>query len=72
MSDGGCVVSDLIVTGWFSGFHVFSNIHADGCFASQGDVQMAVSILLVLGDKGRSLVPDDKQEQWYLAYVGKL
>ena len=32
---------------------------------------MTVSVLLVLGEKGKALVDEDLQEQWYLAYIGK-
>lgn len=38
--------------------------------ASLGDVQMAASALLVLGDKRRSLGVDEAtQEHWFLGYI---
>ncbi len=36
----------------------------------QGDVQMSVSVLLVLGDKTPGLVNEIQQEQWFSSYIG--
>ncbi|XP_074659369.1 GATOR2 complex protein WDR24-like isoform X2 [Tubulanus polymorphus] len=44
-------------------------------YAEQGDVQMSVSILIVLGDRlklSESQIPDATLEQWYLSYVDLL
>eukprot|EP00117_Sycon_ciliatum_P006615 scpid23107/ scgid10081/ WD repeat-containing protein 24 len=41
-------------------------------YAYQGNVQLTVSILLVLGEKGKSLIDTTQQEQWYQAYVDLL
>ncbi|XP_046842250.1 GATOR complex protein WDR24-like [Xenia sp. Carnegie-2017] len=41
-------------------------------YAKQGDVQMSVSVLLVLGDKIRSAIEEHVQEQWLLSYVDLL
>ncbi|GBN98015.1 GATOR complex protein WDR24 [Araneus ventricosus] len=38
-------------------------------YAEQGDVQMAVSILLVLGDKVKNVVTESLQEQWFHSYL---
>ncbi|GIY55612.1 hypothetical protein CDAR_409361 [Caerostris darwini] len=38
-------------------------------YAEQGDVQMSVSILLVLGDKVRNVVKESLQEQWFHSYL---
>ena len=38
----------------------------------QGDVQMSVSALLVLGDKACGLIDDQIMEQWFASYVGEL
>lgn len=40
-------------------------------YADNGDVQMAASILLVLGAKGRYLIDDHTQRMWFHAYIGK-
>ncbi len=36
----------------------------------QGDVQMSVSVLLVLGDRAPGLVNDLQLEQWFSSYIG--
>lgn len=38
-------------------------------YAEQGDVQMSVSILLVLGEKVRYVVTESLQEQWFHSYL---
>ena len=40
------------------------------CMCSQGDVQMSVTVLLVLGDRGREVVDEVSMEQWYSSYIG--
>ena len=37
----------------------------------QGDVQMSVSALLVLGDKANGFISDQIMEQWFASYIGK-
>jgi hypothetical protein len=37
----------------------------------QGDVQMSVSALLVLGDKANGLISDQIIEQWFASYIGE-
>ena len=37
----------------------------------QGDVQTAVSVMIVLGDKIRPHVDELAQEQWFMSYIGK-
>lgn len=37
----------------------------------QGDVQMSVSALLVLGDKANGLIDDQITEQWFASYIGE-
>ena len=37
----------------------------------QGDVQMCVSALIVLGDKIRHKIDEQIQEQWLMSYIGK-
>ncbi|XP_013392028.1 GATOR complex protein WDR24 [Lingula anatina] len=38
-------------------------------FAEQGDVQTSVSVLIILGNKMKTPVEDQKQEQWFMAYL---
>ena len=38
---------------------------------SQGDVQMAVSALIVLGDRIRDKISLEDQEQWFMSYIGE-
>ena len=40
-------------------------------FDFQGDVQMAVSALIVLGDRIRDKISLEVQEQWYMSYIGE-
>ena len=40
------------------------------CFVLQGDVQMRVSCLLVLGEKAKGLVDDKTIEHWFSSYIG--
>lgn len=40
-------------------------------FVLQGDVQMCVSALIVLGDKIRSRIDEQTQEQWLMSYIGE-
>lgn len=40
-------------------------------FVFQGDLQMAVSLLILLGDKGRHMIDEFTQTYWYKAYIGK-
>lgn len=40
-------------------------------FFVQGDIQMSVSTLLVLGDKADGLISDEITEQWFSSYVGE-
>ena len=37
----------------------------------QGDVQMCVSALIVLGDKIRHKIDEQTQEQWLMSYIGE-
>ncbi|XP_064395171.1 GATOR2 complex protein WDR24-like [Halichondria panicea] len=41
-------------------------------YAQKGDVQMSVSVLLVLGDKTPGLVNEIQQEQWFSSYIDLL
>ena len=41
-------------------------------YASQGDVQTSVSVLLVLGDKMKSWIDVSVQQQWYQSYIDLL
>ncbi|XP_043926547.1 GATOR complex protein WDR24 [Protopterus annectens] len=41
-------------------------------YAEQGDVQMAVSVLIVLGDRIRREIDEQTQEHWYTSYVDLL
>lgn len=41
-------------------------------YANLGDIQMCVSVLLVLGDKIRDKIDERTQEQWLLSYVDLL
>ncbi|XP_058965127.2 GATOR2 complex protein WDR24 [Pocillopora verrucosa] len=41
-------------------------------FADEGDVQMCVSALIVLGEKIRNNIDEQTQEQWLLAYIDLL
>ncbi|XP_061455673.1 GATOR2 complex protein WDR24 isoform X4 [Rhineura floridana] len=41
-------------------------------YAEQGDVQMAVSVLIVLGDRIRKEIDDQAQEHWYTSYIDLL
>lgn len=41
-------------------------------FADEGDVQMCVSALIVLGEKIRSKIDEQTQEQWLMAYIDLL
>ncbi|XP_039188076.1 GATOR complex protein WDR24-like [Crotalus tigris] len=41
-------------------------------YAEQGDVQMAVSILIVLGDCIKKGIDDQTQEHWYMSYIDLL
>ena len=36
----------------------------------QGDVQTSVSILIVLGELGKRLLPDALIKQWFSTYIG--
>ncbi|GAB6027610.1 hypothetical protein CHUAL_001851 [Chamberlinius hualienensis] len=38
-------------------------------YATQGDVQMSVSVLIVLGDRIKGVIDDATQEQWYSSYI---
>ncbi|XP_015908110.1 GATOR2 complex protein WDR24 isoform X2 [Parasteatoda tepidariorum] len=38
-------------------------------YAEQGDVQMAVSVLIVLGEKLKYIVKESLQEQWFQSYL---
>ncbi|XP_032869175.1 LOW QUALITY PROTEIN: GATOR complex protein WDR24-like [Amblyraja radiata] len=43
------------------------------CFyAEQGDVQMAISVLIVLGDRIRKEIDEQTQEHWYTSYIDLL
>ena len=35
-------------------------------------MQTSVSVLLVLGDKGKDLVDETTAEQWFKSYIGML
>ncbi|XP_022079765.1 GATOR complex protein WDR24-like [Acanthaster planci] len=52
----------------------FTPIVADmlAFYANQGDVQMAVSALIVLGDRIRDKISLDDQEQWFMSYIDLL
>ncbi|CAB4010843.1 Hypothetical predicted protein [Paramuricea clavata] len=41
-------------------------------YANKGDIQMCVSVLLVLGDKIRAEIDELVQEQWLLSYIDLL
>ncbi|XP_046545401.1 GATOR complex protein WDR24-like, partial [Haliotis rubra] len=41
-------------------------------FAEQGDVQTPVSVLLVLGDRVRSVIEEQTQENWFHCYIEML
>ena len=42
------------------------------CFLSmKGDVQMSVSALLVLGERGTGLLEEKAVEQWFSSYIGE-
>uniref|UniRef100_A0A673HXU8 GATOR2 complex protein WDR24 n=1 Tax=Sinocyclocheilus rhinocerous TaxID=307959 RepID=A0A673HXU8_9TELE len=41
-------------------------------YAEQGDVQMAVSVLIVLGDRIRKEIDELTQEHWYMSYIDLL
>ncbi|XP_033639290.1 GATOR complex protein WDR24-like isoform X1 [Asterias rubens] len=41
-------------------------------YANQGDVQMAVSALIVLGDRIQDKISMELQEQWYMSYIDLL
>ncbi|XP_026560361.1 GATOR complex protein WDR24 [Pseudonaja textilis] len=41
-------------------------------YAEQGDVQMAVSVLIVLGDRIKKGIDDQTQEHWYMSYIDLL
>ncbi|XP_077864597.1 GATOR2 complex protein WDR24 [Saccoglossus kowalevskii] len=38
-------------------------------YAEQGDVQMTVSALIVLGDRIRNLIDETTQELWFMSYI---
>jgi len=38
---------------------------------TKGDVQMSVSALLVLGERGTGLLEEKTMEQWFSSYIGK-
>ena len=40
-------------------------------FMWQGDIQTAVSMLIVLGDHVRSHIDMERQEDWFLSYIGQ-
>uniref|UniRef100_UPI00398EAD0D GATOR2 complex protein WDR24-like n=1 Tax=Pristiophorus japonicus TaxID=55135 RepID=UPI00398EAD0D len=43
------------------------------CFyAEQGDVQMAISVLIVLGDRIKKEIDEQTQEHWYMSYIDLL
>ncbi|KAK7109667.1 GATOR2 complex protein WDR24-like isoform X2 [Littorina saxatilis] len=42
------------------------------CFAEQGDIQSAVSMLIVLGDHVRSHIDGESQENWFMSYIDLL
>ena len=37
----------------------------------QGDVQMSVTVLLVLGDRASQLVDELSMEHWFSSYIGR-
>ena len=37
----------------------------------KGDVQMSVSALLVLGERGTGLLEEKTVEQWFSSYIGE-
>ena len=41
------------------------------CCHLQGDIQMCVSALIVLGDKIRHKIDSQTQEQWLMSYIGR-
>uniref|UniRef100_A0A3B3UYQ3 GATOR2 complex protein WDR24 n=1 Tax=Poecilia latipinna TaxID=48699 RepID=A0A3B3UYQ3_9TELE len=41
-------------------------------YAERGDVQMAVSVLIVLGERIRKEIDDLTQEHWYMSYIDLL
>ncbi|XP_072916489.1 GATOR2 complex protein WDR24 isoform X3 [Hemitrygon akajei] len=41
-------------------------------YAEEGDVQMAVSVLIVLGDRIRKEIDEQTQEHWYTSYIDLL
>lgn len=41
-------------------------------YAEQGNVQMSVSILLILGDRIKSFIEESVQEDWYFVYIDLL
>uniref|UniRef100_A0A8C9IYG6 GATOR2 complex protein WDR24 n=1 Tax=Panthera tigris altaica TaxID=74533 RepID=A0A8C9IYG6_PANTA len=41
-------------------------------YAEQGDVQMAVSVLIVLGERVRKDIDEQTQEHWYTSYIDLL
>uniref|UniRef100_A0A8C4W7L8 WD repeat domain 24 n=1 Tax=Gopherus evgoodei TaxID=1825980 RepID=A0A8C4W7L8_9SAUR len=41
-------------------------------YAEQGDVQMAVSVLIVLGDRIKKEIDEQTQEHWYTSYIDLL
>ncbi|KAK8398935.1 hypothetical protein O3P69_004206 [Scylla paramamosain] len=41
-------------------------------YASQGDVQMAVTCIIVLGDRLKGLLDADQVEHWFLSYIDLL
>ncbi|EPQ10284.1 GATOR complex protein WDR24 [Myotis lucifugus] len=41
-------------------------------YAEQGDVQMAVSVLIVLGERVRKDIDEQTQEHWYASYIDLL
>ncbi|XP_042201012.1 GATOR complex protein WDR24-like [Callorhinchus milii] len=41
-------------------------------YAERGDVQMAVSVLVVLGDRIRKEIDEQTQEHWYMSYIDLL
>ncbi|XP_064647525.1 GATOR2 complex protein WDR24-like isoform X2 [Lineus longissimus] len=41
-------------------------------YAKQGDVQMAVSVIIILGDKIRPHIEEQALEQWFMSYIDLL
>uniref|UniRef100_A0A2K5ZW51 GATOR2 complex protein WDR24 n=1 Tax=Mandrillus leucophaeus TaxID=9568 RepID=A0A2K5ZW51_MANLE len=41
-------------------------------YAEQGDVQMAVSVLIILGERVRKDIDEQTQEHWYTSYIDLL